>query len=154
MHLLQHYQYLCKKDIGMPRAGSKMFRDSLKTQELSLIWVCLLNQCCKIGWHFVNLSYTLHSFYENGLVCSVVFRLCKSGSSQVVWKNLPTCTLYVALIIYSVCCSTEDRCLLAVLFENSWEDHRQPLVLLEENCSGAWAEDLNKALCGSEHYKV
>lgn len=63
--------------------------DSLKTQELSLIWVCLLNQCCKIGWHFVNLSYTLHSFYENGLVCSIVFRLCKSGSSQVVRKKPP-----------------------------------------------------------------
>lgn len=38
-----------KKDIGVPRAGSKLFRDSLKTQEPSLIWVFLFNQWCKIG---------------------------------------------------------------------------------------------------------
>lgn len=120
--------------------------------ESSLIWHCLFNQWCKIGWDFINLSYTLTAFMK--MVCFIVFKLCKSVSSWVLWKNIPTtCTLYVALIIQ--CHSTEDVlwCLFAVLIRSSWENHWQSLVLLEENCSSAWAEDLNKALCSSEHYR-
>lgn len=37
------------------------------------------------------------------MVCFIVFKLWKSVSSQVLWKNIPTtCTLYVALIIQCV----------------------------------------------------
>lgn len=38
------------------------------------------------------------------IVHFIIYKLCKSLNSQVIWKKLPaTCTLYVALIICSAC---------------------------------------------------